>query len=435
MADSKIKVAMVCHYSNAETRSHLPLDNRRLYQFVRRVLGMPNKGSSYGDIAAWDSYLIEFLSKRDDVDLYVISAHTGLKKSVVSFFENKVHYYFVRCDYATLLKRLIKSPELWMKLNPMRPKVRHIIEAIRPDIVTMVGAENAYIASTVIGIKNIPVLVQCQTIYNNPDRGKYSEIDEKNAYVERALFKEIKYIAIPTQMHFDMFKQMESDAIVFDWKAKTPFPCVEYDGPKEYDFVNYALTMDYRKGFHDSIKALAIVKEKYPNVTLNLTGGSTVEQKEELVNLAKTNDLKDNVIFTPFFQKQEDLFLHIQKSRYAILPCKMDHISGTMVQAMHYGLPLVCYATDGTPSFNSEKECALIADMNNIEQLAQKMLVLMDSSEKAEMLRRNALERLEKKNNMAACTERLVNTYKAIIDYDKNGTPIPEYLFFNPSAV
>lgn len=433
--NNKLKVALVCHYSNAESRSHLPLDSRKLYRLVRKILRMPDKGGSYGDIAAWDPYLIEFLSKRDDVELYVISAHTGLKKRVVTYTDNNVHYYFVKCDYATLLKRLIKSPSLWMKLNPMRPVVRRIVNKIHPDIVAMIGAENGYIASTVIGIDCCPVLVQCQTIYNNPDRVKYSEFDEKNAYVERELFKTVKYVAIPTQMHLEMFEKLESNALVFDWKAKTPRPNVQYDGPKEYDFVNFALTMDFRKGFHDSIRALALVKQKHPNVTLNLTGGSTAEQLDELKALVNELDLQDNVIFTPFFEKQEDLFRHIQKSRFALLPSKMDHISGTMVQAMHFGLPLVCYATDGTPSFNKEKECALIADMNSIEQLAENMTVLLEQPDKAEILKTNAWERLKKKDNMEACTERLVNTYKAIIDYDRMGNPIPEYLFFNPSAV
>lgn len=433
--EKPIKVAMVCHFSDPMVRSHLPLDDRKLYLIIRKLLGMPVKRGGYGDIAAWDPYLIEFLSKRNDVELYVISAHTGMKKSVVTFIEGGVNYYFVKCDYATMLKRIIKSPSLWLKLNPMRPKVRRIINRIHPDIVTMVGAENAYIASTVLGIDDYPVLIQCQTIYNNPARADYSEIDKKNAFVEKELFRTAKYVAIPGQMHYDLFKKMESKALVFDWKAKTPLPKIDYNGPKEYDFVNFALTMDFRKGFHDSIRALAIVKEKHPDVKLNLTGGSTAEEKEELINLVNELGLKNNVVFTPFFEQQKDLFFHIQKSRFALLPSKMDSIAGTMVQAMHFGLPLVCYETGGTPKLNKEKQCALIAEMNNIKQLADKMLELMEYPEKAEMLKRNAWERLEKRNNMEACTERLVNTYKAIIDYDKNGTPIPDHLFFNPSAV
>ena len=190
-----------------------------------------------------------------------------------------------------------------------------------------------------------------------------------------------------------------------------------------------------KKGYFDAIKALAIVKQKHPLVTLNLVGGGEGSVKEKLKKLSSELGVETNVVFTSFFEKQEDLFRHIQKSRFALLPSKLDHISGTMVQAMHYGLPLVCYKTDGTPLFNIEKECALIADMNNVEQLAEKMIELMENPFKADMLKRNALERLEKKNNMEACTDRLVNTYKAIVNYEKNGCPIPTQLFFNPSAV
>lgn len=433
--ETPIKVTLVCHFSNPAIRSHLPLDSRRFYSIVRKFLRMPSKRVGYGDIAAWDTNLINHLSHRKDVRLSVISAHTGLKKSIVSFEMDGVDYCFVKCEYATMLKRLIKSPSLWMKLNPIRPMVRRILNRFNPDIVALIGTENAYISSSVIGIEDRPVLIQCQTIYNNPARSEFGEIDEKNAYVERELFKIAKYVAIPTKMHFDLFKKMDSKALVFDWKAKTLLPDLKYGGPKEYDFVNFALTMDFRKGFHDSIRALAIVKEKYPTVTLNLTGGSTAEEKQNLMNLVNELNLQENVVFTSFFEKQEDLFLHIQKSRFALLPSKIDSISGTMTQAMHFGLPLVCYATTGTPLLNKEKECALIAEMNNIGQLAEKMLELMDNPAKADMLTINARERLEKKNNMNACTERLVKTYKAIIDFDKNGYAIPDDLFFNPKAV
>lgn len=431
-----IKVCLVCDFSNPMVRSHLPLDNRSLYNFVRRLFGMPKRLAGYGDTAAWDTYLIDYLSRRSDVDLSVIVSHPGLKKGTVSFYDGNVYYQVIRCEIATALKRIIKNPALWVKLNPMRPKVRRLIRRIRPDIVALIGAENAHISSTVLGIKDVPVLIQCQTIYNNPNRIKYGRIDIKNAFVEKEIFRTAKYVALPTWMHYNLYKTMAGPSLVFDWKAKTPLPKkINYSGPKEYDFVNFALTMDLRKGFHDSIRALAIVKKQYPNVRLNLIGRSTAERKSELVALVDELSLQDNVVFTSFFPHQDDLFLQIQKSRFALLPSKMDYVSGTMVQAMHFGLPLVCYATEGTPLLNSEKECVLLATMNSIEQLAAQMLELMSDSEKADLLRRNAMEWVEKNDNMATCTERLVNTYKAIIDYDKSGKTIPEYLSFNPDAL
>ena len=205
------------------------------------------------------------------------------------------------------------------------------------------------------------------------------------------------------------------------------------ESEKEYDFVNFALTMDLRKGFHDSIKALTIIKKTFPDVKLNLVGGCTLEQKEDLVRLVNELDLKNNVVFTSFFEKQTDLFRHIQKSRFAVLPCKMDHISGTMNQSMQLGLPMVVYKTTGTPAFNREKECALIAENSNVEDLAAKMLVLLEHSEKAEELAHNAREFQEKKVEYNKGNgDRLVANMRAIIDNYRNGTPIPQEQLFNP---
>lgn len=69
----KLKVVLICHFSNAEVRSHLPLDSRKLYAFTRKLLRMPAKGNTYGDIASWNTGLIEYLSSREDVELHVIS--------------------------------------------------------------------------------------------------------------------------------------------------------------------------------------------------------------------------------------------------------------------------------------------------------------------------------------------------------------------------
>lgn len=151
--EKKLKIVWICHFSNEMVRQHLPLDNRKLYNFTRKLLGMPSKEKGYGDVASWNTTLFEYFKLRDDVELTVISAHGGLKKNVVSFFEEGIHYYFVKCDYATLLKRLIKSPSLWHKLNPMRPIVKNIVDKINPNIVALMGAENAYISGTALGLE------------------------------------------------------------------------------------------------------------------------------------------------------------------------------------------------------------------------------------------------------------------------------------------
>lgn len=429
----KIKVAMICHFSNSEVRSHLPLGSGKFYMFMRRLLGLPIKKGGYGDIAIWDTNIIKDFGNREDVDLYVVSAHSGLKKSVVSFCMEKVNYWFVRCDTATMLKHIIKSPKLWLKLNPMVSRVRKIVDSIKPDVVMLAGAENAYISSTILGVSNYPILVLCQTIYNNPERASYGAVDAKNAYVEKMIFDKEQYFAVYSKKHYDLLKQIVPDKFVFkfgwpsDGKLLEPVSC-----KKQYDFVNFALGMSNSKGFPDSIRALVIVKKSHPEVRMNLVGGGDENTKQELMKLAEELKVSDNIEFTPFFPKQEDLFAYIQKSRFAVLPCKMDNISGTMTQAMQLEIPMVVYKTTGTPSFNKEKRCALIADLNNIEGLAEAMVLLLDDPKLADELRRNAREYQEKNAEIAKKNgQNLLDNCKAVIDNYKNGTSIPEQQLFS----
>ncbi len=102
---------------------------------------------------------------------------------------------------------------------------------------------------------------------------------------------------------------------------------------------------------------------------------------------------------------------------------------------MQLGLPLVVYKTSGTPAFNQEKECVLIAEKGNVEELAQHMLTLMEHSDKAEQLARNAREYQEVKAEYNKGNgDRLIANFKSIIEFFQLGTPIPQEQMFNPET-
>lgn len=428
-----MKVVLICAFSNSMVRSHLPLDDRKLYNFARKCLGMePSKGG-YGDVASWNTNFINNFKTRDDVELTVISAHSGLKKGVVHFEAEGVQYYFVRNDRATLLKRLIKSPSLWHKLNPMRPVVQNIVRKVNPNVVALMGAENAFISGTILGIeKEYPVILKGQTIYNNPDRGKHGLVDSKNAYVERLIFDTLKYVSFDTKMHYTLYRGFQKDSYNFYWDFGTTFCPVTKVVEKEYDFVNFANSMIPAKGFTDVIEAMGIVVRTHPEAKLNLIGSPTKENKILYEKIIERCHLEENVVFTPFFEKQTDMFQHLQKSRFAVLPYKLDYISSTTNQAMHYEMPVVVYRTEGTPTLNKDNECVLIADMENVQQLAEKMLILLEQPEKADELRRNAKALVDYQNDGKRISDEIMATFRAIDAHFHNGTPIPEELIYNP---
>ena len=235
-------------------------------------------------------------------------------------------------------------------------------------------------------------------------------------------------------MHCRLFRQFNKTAYNFKWPLGNLLPEVKAL-EKEYEFVNYAMSMNSKKGYPDAIKALAIVKEKYPNVKLNLVGGSSKEEKEALEKLVADLHLESNVTFTPFFEKQEDLFQHLQKSRFALLPCKMDSVASTIRQAMHYELPVICYKTEGTPKLNQDKECVLIAENANVEDLAAKMIQLLSDQEKEVELRQNAKDFSRRWNNDEGILRQMVDNFYAVVGNYRYGIPVPEHLLYKEDAI
>lgn len=420
-----MKVAMICHFSNSVVREHLPLGDRKLYVFMRKLLRMPGKRQGYGDLAPWDTFIIESVKQRNDIDLHVISAHGGLKKNKVCFVDGGIHYTFLKCEYSTFLKRIIPNDDLWRRLNPMTPYVKKAIDEIKPDLVLLVGAENAYYSGTILGIKNYPIYVLCQTVYNNPE---FASLDSKNASTEMKLLETQKYLGVYSDKHYHLLRKLNYQGYIFSFQWPHGIEFIPQPvNNKCYDFINFAMHLSLDKGFHDCIKALAIVKKSYPNVKLDLVDGGPDNVREELIQLIHQFGLEDNVSFTPFFAERNDLFQHLQYSRFAVLPCKVDHISGTQLQSMQYGLPVVCYKTTGTPDLNKDKECVMIAEKDNIEELAEKMLVLMNNQQKADELRQNAHDYLRSRNeNSLQNMDKLVDNFKAIIENYHTGKEIPQ---------
>lgn len=431
--NNRIKVALICYVSNPMIRSHLVLDNRILYNRIRKLLGLPTKSTAYGDIAPWTSLTINELSKKN-LELCVITPHSGLKRPLVSFEDNGVNYNIIACDYGNMLGKIIKNDDLWMMMNPVGRRITKVVDAFRPQIVVLIGAENSFYAYPVLSIEKYPVLVLCQTIYNNPERHQYSIIDKQSANIEKRIFLKKQYFAVYSKMHYDLLKSINPKAQIFKFGFPSKGIVLEPTPiEKEYDFVNFAYSLDLRKGIHDSIRAIAVIRNKYPKVTLNLVGGLNSDQKVELDKLIDELDVEENIIFTPFFEKQSDLFLHIQKSRYAVLPCKLDNISGTMSQAMSLNIPLVVYSTPGTQAINRDAPCILIAEKNNIQDLVEKMLYFFEHPDEARKMAINAralmIRSAEYKRGNA---ERLLGNFKNVIESFSAGTPVPNKYLFNP---
>lgn len=429
-----MKIVLIAGFSNPEIRNHLQFQkNSKWYQSLIKILHLPARVGEFRDYAPWVSNIIGCLEQEKDIELHVVGPQIRLKRPMGTFQLRGVTYHFYQSEWTSLI-RLCNNYRLWKVLQRSTHFVKEVIDEVRPDLIVLSGAENPATSIGILASNKYPRLCLCQTIYNNPERRQYGRPKKLIQDMERDIFRHLDYFGVYSSMHYILLREFRPDATIFRFGYPSRGTLLEPSGvKKEFDFVNFALMHGSRKGTPDSIKALAIVKQKYPKVTLNIVGGCDPKGREQLKSLVAELDLEGNVSFTPFFEKRSDLLLHVQKASFAVLPCKLDHTSGTMSQSMQLGLPIVVYKTTGTPSFNREKQCALIAEKGNIEELAQHMMSLMENPTLAETLRKNAREFQEKKAEIAKQNgNRLIETFKAVIAKEQQVKDIPQELLFNP---
>jgi glycosyltransferase involved in cell wall biosynthesis len=316
----KIKIVLLTCFSNEQVRSKLVLNNKsKILNIIRKILGKPAQKINHGDYAPWNSALIEELNKRDDVELHVISPQVGLNKKLENLKIENVKYYIFNTDLTLIFKHIIGFDRLWRMLQPNGRVVNSLIKKIKPDIINLVGAENSHLSVSSLSIRDIPTYVSCQTVYNNPNRIKYSQVNKKNLSTEKLILEKEKYFGCSGLLHRNLVKKINPEAKIFDFSfVNSKFPEIK-DCPKKYNFVTFAAQNEKQKGIFDLLSAFILLNKIYPKATLNINGGMREEVKVELDKIIFDNNLSSNITITPFFDKQIDLFRHLKKSEIAVL--------------------------------------------------------------------------------------------------------------------
>lgn len=430
----KTRVVIICHFSNEEIRKKLPLSKLLIRNIIQKIRSAQLFG--YKDFAIWNSILFEELEVyEDEFEFHVISPHMGLKKNLVELKINGIYYHIFKSDDDKLIlmarNRIFKTSAK-MRYNGNCRVVKSIISSISPDIINLIGSENPYYSMPLLGIKNIPIYLTCQTVYTNPARKEISgDLQEICWNTELELHKAIKYFGCAGRMHRDLILKNNPNATIF----KHTFPVEKAEAieeiEKKYDFVFYSVMLSQKKGVLDAIRALGVINKYRKGVTLLVIGACDKQMKKNIDEVIIQNDLSNNISFCKPFEKHKDLYEAIQGCRYAILPVKLDVISSSIIEAMLLGIPVVTYKTTGTPLLNKDKPCVLISDIGDIQGLADHMVKLLNNIDFANMIKNNAKEFVDKNYNNQNSVKKLIADYKAIIANYKYNTPIPEELLFD----
>lgn len=434
MQTEKLKIVWICEFSNESIRNKLYF---RIYSplFILKKL----KGHIiFRDLSQWITNGIQEFKRFENIELHVISPHPYILAKIQSFNDNNITYHFFRSEddsFVTRLKRkFFASP-----INADYPKnaylINKIITEINPDIIHLIGAEIPYFSSSVLSLKKQkPLFVSLQTLMSDPEFFTNYPIDKVSydirSNIEKKVIRNADYIGTSIIKFAKEIRQnIKKNAIFISCKLAVAEPIHDEKCNKQYDFVYFSKEIE--KAVDWVIESFTIAHESNPQMTLLIVGGYSKEYKEELDEQLLKKGLMNNITFTGTLPTHDDVINKIKEAKFAILPLKIDLISGTIREAMSCGLPVITTRTEGTPDLNTKRECILISEPNDFQDMANKMICLMNDSHYADILRNNSFKTINERYNNTLAMQGWVDAYKAIIKHYHHNTPIPTHLLLN----
>ena len=355
----KLKVVWLCHLSNKEIQDILhPWKRVREY-------------------APWMFISLRVAEQDPRFEVHVVAPHAYIARTH-EFELRGIHYHFYNPNIPVIGQ---PWPHLrgvsWDEFSDFRRSKRivsRIINKINPDVIHLYGAENPYYSSTVLPlIDKYPTILTIQGFASHT-KNKISKHMAKKIEVEQKVIR-----AIP--ICFYRAKKQGQDTLDYNPKMEllpNMFGSYElkYDNlptDKKYDLVFFA-TICKDKGMDDLIKAVKIIKNKKPDISLCVIGGGSIEK---YVTMCDELGVKDNVTWAGFQPTRRDVHFLAAQCRISVLPTYHDILPGTITESMFLGIPMVSYDVDSNPEINEDYEAVRLVKVGDVDALADNLYQLL----------------------------------------------------------
>ncbi len=164
------------------------------------------------------------------------------------------------------------------------------------------------------------------------------------------------------------------------------------------------------KGFHELLKALLIVKQKYPDVKVYVPGRVLSVKKRGLSrqkvpgywvyisDFIRKNCLEENVIFTGYLNRSQ-MAEKLSKVHVFALPSTIENHSSSLKEAMAVGTPSVASIVGGIPEYFEFAQCGYLYRNGEYECLAYYICKLFEDEQMCKYVSENAMEKSRELNS------------------------------------
>lgn len=399
------RIVFLCHFSNSLVRDKLDLKDT-------------HQGQKYDDFAIWVSDYIQEFEKHNDFEFWIVAPHRNMRVKNQTFDRNGIHYCFYKCDHGWLFRYLNAKFRIYEKsdYSTNRKRIKRIIDSIQPSLIILCGAENPYYSLGILDIKEIPVYVVLQTLLNDPKRIEMRVGTPYRRMSELKVFSHARYFCTSDKNEMDVIRSVNREAVFLPTGFPSHRPIVPIPEQKDFDFVFFARDVKKNKGIEDLLNALSIVKNIYKDVRLNIIGGIKDEYKASLEEMIQKMNISQNVHFSGYYLQIEDTYKNVAKARAVVVPGITAGLNSTVRESMLMGLPTICYESSSTETINKDKFCLMTAKMEDVEDLAKQMIIVLEHPEQAVIIALNGKEYAERVFSNEAIVNKLIDNSLKIIE-------------------
>jgi len=200
----------------------------------------------------------------------------------------------------------------------------------------------------------------------------------------------------------------------FESSSKSQINLRQEYGLSEEDFiVGYVGRITFEKGIEYLIKAFVDIAKIADQIKLVIAGDGN--KKTELQELIKELKLNKYVTFTGFIA-HEDIPSFYELCDVIVLPSIWNEpLSRVLLEAFHFGKPVIATKTGGTPEIIRDGENGLLIEPKNSEQLVDKILFLYKNPDVLKRIQEKAKNHSIKNLNSKIMTKKFVNMYETVL--------------------
>lgn len=303
----------------------------------------------------------------------------------------------------------------------------NFIERSRPDCI---HAHNMHYFSKVHALtlqelclrKGVPLLLTAHNVWDDNlfldliKRVKWSHIIAVSHFIRREILGVGYNQKNITVIHHGINQNHYSPSL----KAKGLLK--KYPAIRGRRVIFHPARMGLAKGCDVSIKALRIVRERFPDALLILAGTRNIidwgshQQKDiaYMVNLVKFLDLEKNTLIDVF--RLEDMPEIYAASEVCVYPSSSPEPFGlTMLEALAAGRPMIVTETGGMPEIIRDGVNGFVVPVKDFESLASRIIQLLSDKELRERLGSTGRQIVEQNYTKEIVANNTLNIYKKYI--------------------